>query len=350
MALAKTKKKKLRKKLFSVEGINKRKISRDYFSPEQIKNFHNLLKHDEIIYKQYSSLIIGLDEVGRGCVAGPVYTAGYSCSNFYTNSDELIQEVSRSRQLISEEFLNTDTRSAYYSETLVNEYGIEDNLNEVEELSTLLSLEDSKKVPKNKRETLCRSLLDVPYFSEENHIFYNINSRSAKEIDKTGIVDNIWKSMVENVLNIVEQYIELYKKKPEEITLLVDGPKAIPNFTELIEKTQSDCYNSDLEFIELNKNNQQTNLNLSNTKHKIKIRQLPIVKGDSKSALIAAASNLAKLERDLYMNKLGENLKYKKYVWTQNVGYGTKKHLAAILEHGITAEHRKSFLGNYLTN
>jgi ribonuclease HII len=350
MALAKTKKKKLQKKLFSENGISKKKFSRTYFSTDQIKSFNNLLKHDEAIYNLYDSLLIGLDEVGRGCVAGPVYTAGYSCSNFYINTDELIQEVSLSRQLISEEFLNTNIRSAYYSETVVNEYGIEDNLNEVEELSTLLSLEDSKKVPKNKRETLCRSLLDLPCFFEDSHIFHNIHSRTASDIDQTGIVDNIWKSMVSNVLDIVEQYIELYKKKPKEITLLVDGPKTIPNFIALIKKIQLKQGNADLEFIELGKNNNQTQLNLKDPDQRIKVRQLAIVKGDSKSALIAAASNLAKLERDIYMAKLGDRHEYKKYIWSQNVGYGTKKHLEAILEYGITTEHRKSFLGNYLSN
>ena len=66
-----------------------------------------------------------------------------------------------------------------------------------------------------------------------------------------------------------------------------------------------------------------------------------IIKGDSKSASIAAASILAKVERDHYMDELG--LKYPEYGFEKHKGYVTKYHLAAIEKHGIISEHRKSF-------
>ena len=66
-----------------------------------------------------------------------------------------------------------------------------------------------------------------------------------------------------------------------------------------------------------------------------------IVKGDGKFASIAAASVLAKTYRDRYMRKLAEE--YPQYGWERNMGYPTKEHIAAIIEHGYTPHHRKSF-------
>lgn len=66
-----------------------------------------------------------------------------------------------------------------------------------------------------------------------------------------------------------------------------------------------------------------------------------IVKGDGKYLSIAAASILAKTYRDDYMLSLAED--YPQYDWQSNMGYPTKKHRQAILEHGITPYHRKSY-------
>ena len=66
-----------------------------------------------------------------------------------------------------------------------------------------------------------------------------------------------------------------------------------------------------------------------------------VVKGDGKFASIAAASVLAKTYRDEHMRKLA--LEYPQYGWDRNMGYPTKEHIQAIIEHGYTPEHRKSF-------
>lgn len=66
-----------------------------------------------------------------------------------------------------------------------------------------------------------------------------------------------------------------------------------------------------------------------------------IVGGDAKYASIAAASILAKTYRDDYMFKLHEKLPH--YGWCQNKGYPTKIHRDAILKHGVSSYHRKTF-------
>ncbi len=66
-----------------------------------------------------------------------------------------------------------------------------------------------------------------------------------------------------------------------------------------------------------------------------------IVKGDSKSASIAAASILAKLRRDEIMRAYAET--YPEYAFEQHKGYGTALHLKALKEHGPCPIHRESF-------
>lgn len=66
-----------------------------------------------------------------------------------------------------------------------------------------------------------------------------------------------------------------------------------------------------------------------------------IVKGDATSQSIAAASILAKTERDALMRSLHEE--HPKYGWDTNVGYPTQTHYDALAEHGATPHHRRSF-------
>ena len=66
-----------------------------------------------------------------------------------------------------------------------------------------------------------------------------------------------------------------------------------------------------------------------------------IIKGDEKYLSIAAASILAKTERDEYMQKIHKE--FPEYGWDKNKGYPTKFHKQAILKFGITKYHRKSF-------
>lgn len=70
-------------------------------------------------------------------------------------------------------------------------------------------------------------------------------------------------------------------------------------------------------------------------------KQESLIKGDARSVSIAAASIVAKVTRDRMMTKLAET--YPHYGFNRHVGYGTKEHLAALDEHGITEVHRKSF-------
>ncbi len=153
-------------------------------------------------------------------------------------------------------------------------------------------LNDSKKLSPKTREEL--------YDLIKKYSYWSINSINIREIEKINILQASLLGMKKSVLDVINQ---VNTKNP---LCLVDGNRLI----------------------------------------KFDVPQKVIIKGDSKSASIAAASILAKVERDRYMEKL--SLKYPEYNWGQNKGYLTRKHIEAIKKYGITKYHRKSFLKNIL--
>ena len=157
-------------------------------------------------------------------------------------------------------------------------------------IEKLAILNDSKKLTRKKRE----SIYDI--IKTET-----INSTvciEVEEIEKINILNASLKAMklaCENVISKID--------KPENVLVLIDGNKLIKNFT---------------------------------------YPQKYIIKGDSKSAAIAAASILAKVSRDRYMDELDKI--YPQYGWIKNAGYLTKEHISAIDKYGLTEYHRPSFL------
>lgn len=160
-------------------------------------------------------------------------------------------------------------------------------------IEKLSCLNDSKKLSPKKREELYEIIIQN-----------TINSTvciEVEEIEKINILNASLKAMKFACENVIEE-TENGKRKTD-ILILVDGNKKIKD---LIYPQQF------------------------------------IIKGDTKSASIAAASILAKVSRDRYMQELDK--KFPQYNWKQNAGYLTREHLEAIEKYGITPMHRKSFL------
>lgn len=87
-------------------------------------------------------------------------------------------------------------------------------------------------------------------------------------------------------------------------------------------------------------------LNDAVTIPEVEIRQVPIVKGDTKSISIAAASIIAKVARDRLMKEYDKIMP--EYGFASNKGYGTAAHIAALKEHGPTPIHRKTFIKKFV--
>ena len=145
-------------------------------------------------------------------------------------------------------------------------------------------LKDSKSLTKSKREILSK-------YIKENSV-WSIGKASVKEIEKINIL--------QASLLAMKRAIKKLDKKPTLV--LIDGNK-LPNLN---------------------------NYNLRS-----------IIKGDQKIPSISAASIIAKVTRDKMITNLAK--KFKGYNWDKNYGYGTKQHLKAIKNLGITSQHRKTF-------
>lgn len=206
----------------------------------------------EQTYWKDGYVVIGLDEVGRGCLAGPVTVGGVCMDMSSTDINKLLS------------------------------FGIN----------------DSKQLSRAKRKKLSNVLKHSCQFLTA--------STPTEDINKRGIVPCIKHAMSEIVLNFKKQ---LPNKK---IILLIDG------------------------------------LPIQHIPYIDDIPRVSIVKGDGACISIAAASILAKVERDEYMNLLDEQ--FPAYEWKQNKGYGTIKHRNAIKTYGITPYHRTLFVRNIIRN
>lgn len=193
----------------------------------------DMLEYEKNYLDQGYKMIAGIDEAGRGPLAGPVCAAAVILP------------------------ANVD----------------------------IPGLDDSKKLSDKRRREL------VPVI-KENAIAYGIAFADEHEIDEINILQSTFLAM--------ERAVSQLTVKPD--FLLIDG----------------------------------------NRKKDFGIPAQTVIKGDSLSASIAAASVLAKVTRDDFMLEMAE--KYPQYGFDVHKGYGTKAHYAALAEHGPCPLHRMTFL------
>ncbi len=157
----------------------------------------------------------------------------------------------------------------------------------------LLALNDSKKLTEKKREELFDEI--------KKQAIYSIQYSTIEDIEQLNILNASLLAMKKACEDVIA------KLEDKNVEIFVDGNKLIKDF---------------------------------------KYKQQFIIKGDSKSAAIAAASILAKVSRDRLMKELDKQ--HPQYNWSKNKGYLSKEHIEAIKKHGITQHHRKLFLRKIL--
>lgn len=202
-------------------------------------------KFEEELYAKGLKYIAGVDEVGRGPLAGPVVAAAV---------------------ILPADF-------------------------------DVLGVDDSKKLSPKKRD----ELFDV---IKEQAVAYGIGQVEHDVIDEINILQATKKAMIMAIVNLNEKMEAKGLPKAEHIlfdAVTIEGAKT---------------------------------------------PQTAIVKGDSKSVSIAAASIIAKVTRDRLMVEYHE--KYPYYAFDSNKGYGTKAHYEGLREHGTCPIHRMTFLKNFL--
>jgi len=205
-------------------------------SLKEYTRFMQMRSYEAEAYSKGISLVAGVDEAGRGPLAGPVVAAAV---------------------------------------ILPEDVFIE-------------GLNDSKKLTPRKRDLL----FDI---IKEKAVAYGIGIVDEKFIDETNILIATKKAME----------IAIRSLNPQPELLLIDAVRL----------------------------------------EEVDIRQIPIIKGDSLSISIAAASIIAKVTRDRLLEEM-DSL-YPQYGFKKHKGYGTKEHINAIKKYGICPIHRVSFTKNF---
>lgn len=213
----------------------------------------------EALELERKGIVFGVDEVGRGCLAGPVVAA---CVAFDWSKPEVIAE-----------------------------------------LNDRVVIRDSKLMSRAQRVEAAKAIREVA-------ISFGIGEVDSATIDRINILQATFEAMRRAVRKGIEgnEGISLGNGgievgSEEKTHYFIDGNQRVPG---------------------------------------VDWEQEAVVDGDAKVFSIAAASIIAKEYRDSLMEVLHET--YPQYGFAQHKGYGTKQHYAAIAEHGIIAEHRKSFL------
>ena len=204
-------------------------------------------------FKDGFSIIIGMDEAGRGPLAGPVVAVA------------VILSPQNSREFTFPEYKER--------------------------------IDDSKKLSASQRERSYREILKKSLFG--------LGIKNRRFIDKKNIHTATLAAMSDAVKDLIEKYCRLKGKEESDIRndicVLVDG----------------------------------------NCKPPLPYRIIPIVNGDSKSLSVAAASIIAKVERDRMMTAYDKT--YPLYGFSRHKGYGTRLHFEALEMYGPCAIHRRSF-------
>ena len=201
-----------------------------------------MLTHERRLWSSGRSHIAGVDEVGRGPLAGPVVAAAV---------------------ILPQDF-------------------------------DVLGIDDSKKLSPKKREELFEVI-------KEKALAWSVGWVGPERIDEINILEATKEAMTQAVQGLSLQ--------PDHV--LIDG-----NFT------------------------------VRFTVRAMALPQTAIVKGDANSTSIAAASILAKVTRDRYMEEM--DAVYPGYAFASNKGYGTKAHYDGLKAQGPTPIHRKTFISDYL--
>ena len=211
-------------------AISKRKRELQKQVDEDLR-LEKMLAYEKELYTQGIDLIAGVDEVGRGPLAGPVVAAAV-----------ILPKACK-----------------------------------------IPGLNDSKKIPKSKHKEIYEAVL-------QNAIAIGIGIKDNQVIDQVNIYEATKLAMMEAIGQL----------EPQPQHLLIDAMKL-----------------------------------------DLPISQTSIIKGDANSLSIAAASIVAKVTRDQMMEEFDKE--YPGYDFAKNAGYGTAKHLAGLVQLGVTPIHRRSF-------
>ena len=219
-------------------------------------------------YLSGRSYVLGVDEAGRGALAGPVCAAAV--------------------------LLGAD----FYADAKL--------------LENFRKLDDSKRMTESERKEIFCVMENL---RSAGRIDFQAAFAGVEEIGRLNILGATKLAMERAIGAINERANLLLKENSYAATLFGEGQADLSKSLLLID---------------------------GNPLRKFRFRHIAVVKGDSKSFAIAAASVVAKVSRDAYMAELSE--RYPNFDFAKHKGYGTALHLQNLMLYGPSEVHRKSFL------
>ena len=238
-------------------------------------------------------LICGIDEAGRGCLAGSLFVAGVVC-------DEKVLNQNLSKDLQK------------------------------------MGIKDSKKLSKLKRYEL-KSRLD-----KISHLSHFVVEKTAEEIDTKGLsacLKEALEAIMQAVVSVAKNEVI---KKPNDRDDRADEELGKSSGGDLLDLPQEDLIRF---YFDGNSTFGASTLSVGRD-FATKISLECIVKGDALVPLISCASIYAKCAKDTQSVELDKI--YPQYDLATNAGYGTKAHIESIARYGLSPIHRASFCGKFL--
>lgn len=255
-------------------------------------NFQKITQYERKIYEHGIKYVAGIDEVGRGPLAGPFVVSAVilDLEKIFSEDFQNLVEKILSKETLTKKKVLDKRKEPKMNKVLNGEKKNRNNDVECkkrhwEKVKFYTQIRDSKKVTPKRREILSE-------FIKNEAISYDIETFAPEEIDKLGISELTQKAFFRSIKNL--------KVKPQYV------------LTDMFEVAKI-----------------------------TKQHQTNIVNGDDRSLSIASASIVAKVYRDNIM--INMHKKYPIYGFDRHKGYGTKMHMEALKRHGPCEIHRKSF-------
>jgi ribonuclease HII len=255
-------------------------------------NFQEITQYERKLFNHGIKYVAGIDEVGRGPLAGPFVVSAVilNLEKIFSNDfQNLVEEMSSENKIIEEKALGKTkkpkTNNKLDGENINRNNDVKYTKETLKNVKSYTLIRDSKKVTQKRREILSEFIINEA-------ISYTIEVFEPGDIDKFGVSELTQRAFFRSIKNL--------EIKPQYL---------LTDMFEIAKITKQ----------------HQTN----------------IVNGDNKSISIASASIVAKVYRDNIMVKMHE--KYPKYGFDRHKGYGTKMHMEALQKHGPCEIHRRSF-------